>query len=236
MKSDSWAISIQTGLAMQLTGKGPLGVVSARNQELSHGSATNKGQLLWAPLRHNIWQHVKLFGFVNCSLVYLVRRWSLQSYIVIIRVASNSRRIQCSTTGQNTSRLGTTSSETVFRKELWSSSTFPQIDILTKDLMKEKFVFLRDKLGVVQNTFLAKRECWKFSLGRYFHIGLVSSMSKSPKGTLWKSLYFMTKRRLKSCQWKIKSQSSISSVQDEILTINHFGYRVLIIESYKGHI
>ena len=32
-------------------------------------------------------------------------------------------------------------------------------DILTKILMKDKFVFFRDKLGVVQNTFLAKREC-----------------------------------------------------------------------------
>ena len=32
-------------------------------------------------------------------------------------------------------------------------------DILTKALMKGKFVFFEDKLGVVQNTFLAKREC-----------------------------------------------------------------------------
>jgi hypothetical protein len=32
-------------------------------------------------------------------------------------------------------------------------------DILTKALMKGKFIFFRDKLGVVQNTFLAKREC-----------------------------------------------------------------------------
>jgi hypothetical protein len=32
-------------------------------------------------------------------------------------------------------------------------------DILTKALMKGKFVFFGDKLGVVQNTFLAKREC-----------------------------------------------------------------------------
>jgi hypothetical protein len=33
------------------------------------------------------------------------------------------------------------------------------VDILTKPLVKGKFVFFRDKLGVVQNTFLAKREC-----------------------------------------------------------------------------
>jgi hypothetical protein len=39
-------------------------------------------------------------------------------------------------------------------------STDEQVaDILTKPLEKGKFVFFRDKLGVVQNTFLAKREC-----------------------------------------------------------------------------
>jgi hypothetical protein len=39
-------------------------------------------------------------------------------------------------------------------------STDEQVaDILTKPLVKGKFVFFRDKLGVVQNTFLAKREC-----------------------------------------------------------------------------
>jgi hypothetical protein len=32
-------------------------------------------------------------------------------------------------------------------------------DIFTKPLVKGKFVFFRDKLGVVENTFLAKREC-----------------------------------------------------------------------------
>jgi hypothetical protein len=32
-------------------------------------------------------------------------------------------------------------------------------DIFTKALMKGKFDFFRDKLGVVQNTFLTKREC-----------------------------------------------------------------------------
>jgi hypothetical protein len=32
-------------------------------------------------------------------------------------------------------------------------------DILTKALKKGKFVFFKDKLVVVQNTFLAKREC-----------------------------------------------------------------------------
>ena len=32
-------------------------------------------------------------------------------------------------------------------------------DILTKALGKAKFIFFRDKLGVLQNSFLAKREC-----------------------------------------------------------------------------
>jgi hypothetical protein len=34
--------------------------------------------------------------------------------------------------------------------------------ILTKSLVKGKFVYFRDKLGVVQNTSLAKRECYCF--------------------------------------------------------------------------
>jgi hypothetical protein len=32
-------------------------------------------------------------------------------------------------------------------------------NILTKPLVKGKFVYFRDKLGVVENTSLAKREC-----------------------------------------------------------------------------
>ena len=39
-------------------------------------------------------------------------------------------------------------------------STDEQVaDILTKSLGRGTFVFFRDKLGVVQNTFLSKREC-----------------------------------------------------------------------------
>jgi hypothetical protein len=33
------------------------------------------------------------------------------------------------------------------------------IDIFTKPLVNDIFVFFGDKLRVVQNTFLAKREC-----------------------------------------------------------------------------
>ena len=32
-------------------------------------------------------------------------------------------------------------------------------DILTKSLWQGKFVFFKDKLGVVKNNFLGKREC-----------------------------------------------------------------------------
>ena len=32
-------------------------------------------------------------------------------------------------------------------------------DILTKALSRDNFVFFRDKLGVMSNTFLGKREC-----------------------------------------------------------------------------
>jgi hypothetical protein len=32
-------------------------------------------------------------------------------------------------------------------------------DILTKPLVKWKFVFFRNKLGVVENTFLTKSDC-----------------------------------------------------------------------------
>jgi hypothetical protein len=32
-------------------------------------------------------------------------------------------------------------------------------DILTKALMKGKFVYFEDKMGIVENTFLVKREC-----------------------------------------------------------------------------
>jgi hypothetical protein len=44
--------------------------------------------------------------------------------------------------------------------ELQYISTDEQVaDILTKYLGKGKFACFRDKLGVVSNTFLSKREC-----------------------------------------------------------------------------
>ena len=44
--------------------------------------------------------------------------------------------------------------------ELQYISTKEQVtNILTKALGKGKFLFFRDKLGVVSNTFLSKREC-----------------------------------------------------------------------------
>ena len=44
--------------------------------------------------------------------------------------------------------------------ELRYISTDEQVvDILTKSLGRGKFIHFRDNLGVVQNTFLSKREC-----------------------------------------------------------------------------
>jgi hypothetical protein len=56
--------------------------------------------------------------------------------------------------------------------------------ILTKPLMKEKFVYFINKIGVVENASLDKREWWRIppslrgsvdvfiSIERYSHIGL----------------------------------------------------------------
>ena len=65
-------------------------------------------------------------------------------------------------TGQNTLRSYTTSSEIVQRGvvELQYISTDEQVvDILTKSLGRGKYIHFRDKMGVVKNTFLGKREC-----------------------------------------------------------------------------
>jgi hypothetical protein len=81
---------------------------------------------------------------------------------VTIRVASNSLRIQFFITGLNTSRLDITFWDYVQRGavELQYISTDEQVaDILTKALERGKFEPFRDKLGVVRNTFLSKREC-----------------------------------------------------------------------------
>jgi hypothetical protein len=65
--------------------------------------------------------------------------------------------------GRSTSTSGITSFEIVCRRVQSNYSYVPTdeqvADILTKALMKGKFVFFRDKMGIVENTFLAKREC-----------------------------------------------------------------------------
>ena len=79
-----------------------------------------------------------------------------------IRVASGSLRIQCFMTGLNILRSDITSSEIMFRGavELQYISTDEQVaDILTKSLGRGKHIHFRDKLGVVKNNFLGKREC-----------------------------------------------------------------------------
>jgi hypothetical protein len=66
-------------------------------------------------------------------------------------------------TSLSISRFGITSSVIMFREELWSYITYlleEQVaDILTKALGRGRFVFFRDKIGVVSNTFIGMREC-----------------------------------------------------------------------------
>jgi hypothetical protein len=57
------------------------------------------------------------FGFVSCWLVYLVRSWLRRSFTAIIRVVSNSMRIQCFMTCRSILRSDTTSSEIGFSVE-----------------------------------------------------------------------------------------------------------------------
>jgi hypothetical protein len=79
-----------------------------------------------------------------------------------IRAASSSLRIQCFMTNPNTQIRFHFIRDCIWKgaMKLQYVPTGEQVaDILTKTLMKGKFVFFRDKLGVVRNTFLAKREC-----------------------------------------------------------------------------
>ena len=80
-----------------------------------------------------------------------------------IRVAFSSLRIQCSMTGPKHIEIRYHFIRDYVQRgavELQYISTDEQVaDILTKSLGRGKFVFFRDKLGVVQNTFLGKREC-----------------------------------------------------------------------------
>ena len=80
-----------------------------------------------------------------------------------IRVASSSLRILYVTIGQSILRSGNHFIRDYVQRgvvELQYISTDEQVvDILTKSLGRGKFVFFKDKLGVVLNTFLGKREC-----------------------------------------------------------------------------
>ena len=60
------------------------------------------------------------------------------------------------------------------------------VDILTKSLGRGKFIHFRDNLGVVQNTFLDKRECCFLYLGKCSPSDFVP---KSLKGEKWHDPY-----------------------------------------------
>ena len=62
-------------------------------------------------------------------------------------------------------------------------------DILTKSLGRGKFVFFRDKLGVVKNNFLSKRECKFLNLGSCSPVIFPTSLEK---GKLHMNLVLMT--------------------------------------------
>jgi hypothetical protein len=73
---------------------------------------------------------------------------------MIIRVVSNSLRIQCFMTCPSTDKI-----QKGAMKFEYIPTDQQVVDILTKPFAKGKFEAFRDKLGLVQNSFLTKREC-----------------------------------------------------------------------------
>jgi len=63
----------------------------------------------------------------------------------------------------STLKLDTISSRTEYKKGVVKLQYVPTneqvVDILTKGLPKGKFEYFREKMGVVENPFLTKREC-----------------------------------------------------------------------------
>ena len=108
----------------------------------------------------------KEFGLEKFSLTCSMERLTRQLSIVIIKVALVFQKIWCFKIDQKTLKWSTISSEILYRGALWSCNTSrtdeQMADILTKPLTSTKFVYSRDKLGMTENTSLAKRECWFF--------------------------------------------------------------------------
>ena len=78
-------------------------------------------------------------------------------------VASSSLRTQCFMIAQSILRSGIMNLKDCVQKGIVNLPNIPieeqTIDILAKALARGSFVIFRDKLGVVQNPFIAKRNC-----------------------------------------------------------------------------
>lgn len=112
---------------------------------------------------------MKLFGWGSYLWDFSSRGWSPLWYIVTIRVALSSHKIWSFMITQSKSR-----STIIISGIMWERASEATVhsnrgettDILTKALTRGNLVYFRDKLGVLQNTFLAKKDCWKCSDGR----------------------------------------------------------------------
>jgi len=117
---------------------------------------------------HDRFKHIEIrYHFRSCWWDCSVCSWGLRWFTLIIRVALNSRRIQFFMTCLKHIEIHYHFICDYVQRgavELQYISTEEQdADILTKALGRGKFVFFKDKLGVVSNTFLGKRECWNFN-------------------------------------------------------------------------
>ena len=105
----------------------------------------------------------KPYGFGSCSLTYLIRAWSLLSFIVTTRAVSKYQRILCFTTVSKHMEMRYHYLRDMVQWRAISLRYIPTdeqtADVLTKPLSKMKFEYFRDKLGVVENGPLVEREC-----------------------------------------------------------------------------
>jgi hypothetical protein len=106
-----------------------------------------------------IWLRKLLVGVVQSG------DWSPRSYTVTIRAMHQALlKIQCFVTTPSTSRSGTTTSETVFSRGKVRPQYVPTGGANSRYFDQgitngQALFYFRDKFGVVQNTFLSKREC-----------------------------------------------------------------------------
>ena len=125
----NWLASqIQIGQVVWQTKRALPDVVSVWARQQCRGSVRSRSLLHWLLHRLSTWQPVwpaaRPCGIASCWWIYLVRSLGLRWFIVTIRVASSSLRIQSFMTGQSILRSGIISSKIMFREEQWHCSTF----------------------------------------------------------------------------------------------------------------